>query len=86
MPINDNEFVSHEAVKPIKTIEIPNVLKALKDEGTVLYRFPNLPPFIKSRTEYAEERCRRFDVDYREWKNKYVEQYKLWRSLRNDKR
>lgn len=82
--IDDKMFVSREAVIPEKVLRIPNVLQKLKSVSTKMYKFPNLPYYIKSRSAYAEERCRLFHSDYEEWKREYDRRYREWRH-RHDK-
>lgn len=80
--IKYDEFVSRVAVKPIKTIRVSNVLKALTKRAEMFW-FPSLPPFIDNRWDYARKRCELFGDSYDEWKRRYVELYKEWRSCRD---
>lgn len=80
--INDHEFISHEAVKPIKTIRVSNILNDLKKRADMFW-FPELPPFINNRWDYAEKRCALFGDSYGKWKQRYLGLYKDWRSSRD---
>lgn len=51
------EWVSTHEIKPVEIIEIPNVYQAIKDNKEItLYHYPDLPHWIKDRSEYINNK------------------------------
>ena len=60
---NFKEFNRHELVSDKEVVlgdnsveYVPNVMDAIKKSGIKLYRYPNLPPYIKNREEYIRKK------------------------------
>lgn len=63
------EWITTQAVQIEKEEKIPNVLKALRSAGVVIYQYPKLPPFIKDRAKYLQTKA---DAFYRLYHEKEV--------------
>lgn len=58
----DSEWTSPTDVKPKAVKKIDNVLDELERSGTILYRYPDLPPWIPDRKKYMAEIIKKYNM------------------------
>lgn len=51
-----NEYTCPHDVRPYSITKIDNVMRAIEKSNTTLYRYPDLPPFIRDREEYNRDK------------------------------
>lgn len=73
--LNSREYVCHTQVPVISTTKIDNVLSELKRLKVKMYRYPDLPPFIKSRKEYIKKKEEFFNGDKQSLKDEISKSY-----------
>lgn len=75
-PLENNgtyEYISMNDVTPVRIDTIDNVLSELRKRRNVaLYNYPNLPPYIKDRWKYIEEKGKMFHMDIQKLKSDMI--------------
>lgn len=74
--INNREYVCHTSVPVISSVRIDNVLSELKRLKVKMYKYPDLPPFIKSRKDYIKKKEEFFNGDKQSLKDEISKSYK----------
>ena len=58
-----SEWTCPTDVKPVRIKQVTSILDELQRSGTILYRYPNLPPWIPSRKKYMAEIIKKYKMD-----------------------
>lgn len=58
-----SEWTCPTDVKPVRVKQVPNVLDELQKSGTVLYRYPDLPPWIPNRKKYMATIIKKYKME-----------------------
>lgn len=58
-----SEWTCPTDVKPVRVKQVSNVLDELQKSGTVLYRYPDLPPWIPNRKKYMAMIIKKYKME-----------------------